>query len=396
MKRTGALLAIWISSGALASAGCHSRAVDGPRPDGSAGTLGIDGSVGPDAEATNQRDGAGPGADVAVTVPDGGDSRYSACVAYFRAQVNRSNTCAGLAPVADSAPTLTDQCPDIEFAPGSLRTVEGLYACAQAWATLPCDQYQAHKVPDCASAGALTDGSRCISNVQCKSAHCKLVAGALTACGTCAPRSPAGGPCMATDDCPYDQSCDNGYCGPYPRQPNVGESCEGNQICAGTGICRPDSAGKRTCVGPAKLGESCATFKYCSYPDAFCNQALVCAPRPAPGMPCQKDNDNTLVCATSARCDTSAPGGPTCAPLPGPGEVCHPGTTRTLEQFDCANGMACVCTLSPCYEGVCQRRLQLGDACGAPNGFCVPGTRCQGGRCVVDEKRDRMTELCGP
>src|SRR5580765_6655770 len=51
--------------------------------------------------------------------PDAGDAaisqvtaEYRACVAYFRAQCNRSTVCAGGTPDPDPCPTVTDSCPD--------------------------------------------------------------------------------------------------------------------------------------------------------------------------------------------------------------------------------------------------------------------------------------------
>jgi hypothetical protein len=302
-------------------------------------------------------------------------------------------------PVADPAPTITDQCPDIEFAPGSLRTVEGLYACAQAWATMPCADYDARKVPpSCATGGSLPDGSRCISDVQCQSDHCRRGDRSGPKCGICAPRAPPGGACPSLDDCPYDQWCSSGTCVPQPTVTAVelGRPCEPSQVCVPPGLCLADASGARTCVAPAADGASCATFGSCTYPGSYCTEALVCAPVPAAGTPCQLDAHKIVVCGAGARCDSSAPGGPLCRALPAAGEPCQATGSQNLQQSDCAPGLACVCSGASCVAGTCQRRLQQGDPCGDPGGVCVPGTTCQGGHCAADETRNRMTELCGP
>jgi hypothetical protein len=342
-----------------------------------------------DAASTGDATGAGDTAASLVT------ARYRACVAYFRAQCNRPAVCAGLAPVADPCPTVTDGCPDSEFAPGSLRTPSSLLACAQDWTNFACADLAAGKLPACAGiGGSLTVDAPCTNNLQCASTYCGPGKDPLhKSCGACTPRAPSGGACVAYGDCPYDEQCLTGTCTKNKPALMAAAACTAADFCAGPNTCRPAAGGGMTCQALPKLGDACTGLIFCA--DSLCTAAKKCEATPTLGMPCKRDAVfNRFMCDAASTCDEAAAAGPTCVPRTTVGGACI-ADARFLEPGTCAADLVCACVDAACTTGACRQRRQEGDACAEPAGLCVPGTTCVASHCAA-VSQDVMTKRCGP
>jgi hypothetical protein len=317
-------------------------------------------------------------------------AQYGACVAYFRAQCNRGAVCRGYGPGSDPCPTVTDSCPDVHFSTGSLRTVEGLQACARTWEQHPCPEVLAGHPPTCAIAGSLADGAGCIFDTQCSGGFCAGVAHdpAHPACGTCGQRALSGGVCREYDSCPYGEECHDGRCTQLPPSGlPAGAVCERFGDCLAPNYCLadasdPSDAGRTMRCRPLPvLGQPCTEF--CN--GSLCTAAHRCETYPPAGAPCKREANiysRRFYCDAASVCDEAAPGGPTCRPRPAAGGACK-ADARYLEQHECAAGLVCACADAGCTTGVCVERRQVGDACDDGKGRCVPGTECRDGHCVA-------------
>jgi len=383
----------------LAGAACGGKSAGAKAsPDGAAGGAGADGSVQDLASGAAGTAGGGSGGSSgtagAVSVVT---AQYRACVAYFRAECNRQDVCAGGGEVADPCPTITDRCPDAEFAPGSLRTPESLLACADAWRTLPCDMLAAGQYPACAGiAGALPDGAPCSTALQCAGRSCGKGSDAKhPSCGACATRVVSGGGCGDGGACQYDEECINGTCMKLVTGVAVDQPCDDTHICAPPNTCVRTGTGiATTCRPPPKLGDACSGLLFCGDGSLCAGATKKCEATPTEGQPCKRDSAlNRYTCVAADVCDEAAAGGPTCVVRPGMGVACAPSPGGELEQGSCAPDLYCSC---PTAGAVCTciRRLQEGEACGAPGTLCVPGTSCVSGTCQA-VMLGTMAALCG-
>jgi hypothetical protein len=392
----------WIVLGAclaFASAACGGKSpATNMSPDGGAGSAGVDAAV--QDLASGGAGGGGSGGAGGAPSGDAGVSlvtaQYRACVAYFRAECNRQDVCGGGGEVADPCPTITDRCPDNEFAPGSLRTPESLLACAEAWRTLPCDMLAAGQFPACAGiAGSLPDGAPCTTALQCAGRSCGKGSDVQhPSCGACATRVVSGGGCGDGGACPFDEECISGTCKKVVTGVALGQPCDVTTLCASPNQCRAASPGAMTTCQPLpKLGDPCADTIFCG-DGSLCTAAKKCEAPPTDGQTCKRDAAlNRYMCATADVCDETAAGGPTCVVRPGAGTPCTPSPGGELEQGSCAPGLYCSCPAAGA-GCTCIQRLQEGAACGAPGTLCVPGTSCVAGTCQA-VTLGVMTALCG-
>jgi len=387
------------AGGASLDGGGPSREVAGPPPIDAA--LPVDTRL-PSVDTPPLDAGARP-LDAAPASADAGVAdQYAACVRYFRAQCNRRLVCEGGAPMADPCSGVTDSCPDVHFSAGSLRTVDGLIACAQAWESHPCPDVFNNRPPACAISGSLADGAPCAFNNQCGGGYCASPGKdpQHPACGTCGQRAPSGGVCQAYDSCQYDEECRSGRCTKLPPSGlPAGAVCERFGDCLYPNYCLVDAAdvtdagGIMRCRPLPTLGQPCAGTALCQ--GGVCTQARRCEPFPSAGAPCKVDV--TLLaawCDAASVCDRAAPSGPTCRPRSTAGGPCK-ADPRFLERHECAAGLVCYCADSACTAGICAERRQAGDPCGDPAGLCVPGTECRAGRCAP-VWQGILARRCGP
>jgi hypothetical protein len=193
--------------------------------------------------------------------------------------------------------------------------------------------------------GALANGAPCAVPQQCQTDYCALVPGA--ACGTCAPRPPAGTPCS-----------------------NI--NCFRGDSCAGT----PPTCHTPSSLGlPCGLGNTCVDGLSCVGSTATAMGTCQQAPSMV-GDPCQFNG---------LGCDSYA------------GVACNL-VTGTCEQLRISlAGGACgmvddqsptVCAVGICERGVCVPYPMGGEACvvGGPIGCLSPWT------CIADGTQDGGAE----
>ncbi|HEU5075839.1 MAG TPA: hypothetical protein VFU02_16715, partial [Polyangiaceae bacterium] len=126
-------------------------------------------------------------------------------------------------------------CPDLLFAPGSTRTVDGAFTCADEWRALACDL----TTPECATSGTLADGEACVSGIQCASRRCS---GNAASCGSCVPSADRG------------EACDD----------TIGPQCAPGLQCHGTdSVC---VLATEPSVGGQEIGEECDPTASGCYP----------------------------------------------------------------------------------------------------------------------------------
>jgi hypothetical protein len=158
-----------------------------------------------------------------------------ACVRYMESWCRRGIRCGNWSDMNECMVYALD-CPDLYFGPGSLRTVDGMLACAEDWEAWAC---HAATVPPCAVGGTQTAGQPCINASQCEGGACNA---GQDGCGTCLPVAELGEACSVTTvACDHTQYCDStGVCAvegelmpdPPPMTPTepystVGEACGG-------------------------------------------------------------------------------------------------------------------------------------------------------------------------
>jgi hypothetical protein len=367
--------------------GCRENHPPGTGLPGTGGAPG-DGPTGrQDAGSGGSRPGDGPAAEAGSASA----STYAACVAYVRAQCNRRGVCDGGGSSADPCPSVTDLCPDLLFSPGSLRTVEGTFACARAWDEMPCPDVLANKAPACVIAGSLPFGASCISSSQCASTACS---GGLGTCGTCIMRAPPGGACGGSVLCAYGEDCVSGRCvAPPPTGLMLGQACMRFGDCLYPNYCLPGPGGEKTCQPLPALGQPCQGTSFCS--GGVCTQAKICEPFPTAGSPCKRDaNNNFWLCDAASFCD-QAVSPPTCKPRTPPGSACRALASGQTEA-SCASGSQCICVDAACSAGRCSGRRQEGDPCADATDPCVPGTECRAGTCVAVASQGLMAKACTP
>jgi len=378
--------------------------------------------------------GATPSADAGRTAAKTGDagpppmSKRQACLAYLRAQQNRTNECEGLAPFDDSQLPFYDQCPDLVFADGSTRTIEGTLACAETWKTFPCEDLRNDRWPACSVGGTRTPGMSCLFRAQCQSDECNATG---TSCGTCKMLAAKDGDCSDQNDvaCPMGQHCASSRCVDSMTSPlrDAGASCTASTDCKPGLHCFEQSSSMSACEPLPPAGQACAKIAsslFCADP-ARCNASLVCQTPPQSGEACAMPGDTstgTPFCTTGAYCNPEhvcarLPGaGEACAknasgvgnlcstdtlcaqgmcgPRLGPGEACHPVRGNDRFQGDCTSGLFCSCDDTSCTTGSCLTVLPEGASCGARNSRCENGTACLTGTCVAPDSLGLFMQRC--
>lgn len=391
----------------------------------------------------------GGGDESAGGLPAGGGGAasspaFEACVTYTLKACQRYAEC-GYGYGDCDFESASSGCPDRYFSPGSVRTPDGLTACAEQWATQPCDKIALGVPPDCALPGTRPEGATCLFPGQCQGASCTGPAPAgHPKCATCAHIFGADEDCTTGNgECPFPQHCGvSKRCEPVttlpePRQPpgKAGESCrdrcEGELMCLGTGeaptqaTCRAlpaagegcgyrlgDSIGvcgsglvcsaSGTCEAPPAAGASClldaGSVGHCAE-GAFCAYGMQCEPMPSVGQTCGNNQDgHQLACPAGSYCKN--PGGPgTCTALPVAQQACVSvykhleGLAEDLGENgrSCATGFVCDCAEDECSGGTCKRPLEPGQACGDSDSICVSGTACVDGSC---QRGHLFEQLC--
>jgi hypothetical protein len=402
------------------------------------------GSQGGAAGTTDGGSGASAGHTPTLGGAAASSPAFEACVTYSIKACQRYTECGyGY----DCSPeNVSINCPDRYFSPGSVRTPEGLAACADRWATQPCDKIALGVPPDCALPGTRPEGAPCLFPAQCEGSECTGPAPAgHPRCSTCAHILGADEDCTTVvGECPFPQRCDaaSKRCAPVtalpqPRQPpaKAGEacrdSCEGDLKCLGTSpsptaaTCRAlPGAGEGCGYGLGDEGGLCAPGTSCSasgtcqvLPPAdadclidaqsvghctdgtFCANGMRCEPMPAVGERCGNNQDgHALACPAGSFCRD--PGGPgTCTAMPVAGEACVSvylhleslSEDTSGSSFGCATGFVCDCARGECSGGTCKRPLQPGQVCGQSDSLCVSGSACVDGTC---QRGHLFEQLC--
>jgi hypothetical protein len=309
-------------------------------------------------------------------------SAFEACIYYYRIQCNRLFfECDGRPAVEQPCPNVDYRCPDAVFADGSPFSIADIIACADAWATAPCDAVVNHEFACGLPAPARQAGQPCMLSTQCASRACSTIPHPeFPECGQCASVVGAGEDCI---DAP--QTCDDGLectgtgCQPSPRFGlPLGAACERFGQCAGDLRCQKfaDQA-SATCQRPPALNESCASdVRWCES-GSVCGSDDRCQPRAGIGAECSSN----IGCERQLFCDITAES-PTCRPRKMPGEACV-SEGPDYWQGNCAAGSLCRCNDRECATGTCVIRRDAGEACGETNVVCIPGTECRDGRCVI-------------
>jgi hypothetical protein len=216
-------------------------------------------------------------------------------------------------------------------------------ACAQAYATLSCDDFFTGNLPAvCVPPGNRADGAACGDDFQCAAnSYCRRAAAGQ--CGTCTPlptmNQACTGPCQGALQCVCaagQTSCQTGTCQPYRK---IGEMCDGNFSCLPSLACV-----KGQCATPM-IGQACTSGgSECSALEAqYCDMnSMTCMAVPfmivATGDPCGVSATNVYLCGVGLYCKT--PNGANfgvCAALPAAGSACGGNDGMT-----CASPATCV------------------------------------------------------
>ena len=293
----------------------------------------------------------------------------------------------GIIPCYESS---SFSCPDVLFAPGSARTVDGTFACADAWRALACELPR----PECATAGTLANDEACVSGIQCAS---RLCSGNAESCGTCLPTAKLGEACdnVAGPQCEGGLLCHTTQLvcvGPTDSALGgleIGEECDPTTSGCYPNYCGSDDAVVYTCKPYPKLGEDCSSTWACVPGDSYCDATLVCLALPTASQFCGVDASGGAArwCAEGLVCDTTFDP-PLCLTppaAPGLGEPCEGA---------CQTGLTCRCTDDACDSPICLWARFAGESCSAPDEACLMG-ECVDGTCVVSETASTFGELCG-
>jgi hypothetical protein len=329
---TGGALALPPPAAATPDAGAPSPAADGAAPADLAGadqTLAADLTASADAPATE----AGP-------TPDEACGRYAESECAFEARCDPFFVASSWGDLEACKRLSKRRCLIELVAPGTNWTAVEQDGCAQALSNIDCGaSYPRACFP---SAGNLTDGSPCAFGLQCQAQYCKRVSG--SACGTCVPPQPLGGPCAHFYDC----------------QPSL--------WCVA-----------KVCVASKKMNEPCTLADYCELPNqcigATPSSAGVCQKQRQMGEPC---NPHAFECAYPLGCKPLTATSGTCQPTPlaGDGQACGDLGSTIYDYVSCGGGETCKGSPRTCVavspDGApCASILDC-----LPTSFCVDGV-CQ-------------------
>jgi hypothetical protein len=305
----------------------------------------------------------------------------SACRAYMKAWCERYSACNPSFPIV-ACDSIGGQCPDRLFAPGSTRTIESAFACADAFATLSCSDLFLGKYPPCATSGARKAGESCMFAAQCDSLVCGYAFGAGPMCSICTRVVNAGEQCGEGLSCPLGYRC-QGYCEPamYVAPGELHGPCSVVSACARGLFCRLNDSGlDGVCEEELAPGSPC-TFQSSS--DApvicaggYCDADGTCHAWPNVGDPCGTVADHLWpACGVDTYCgeDRASPTA-RCLASPGLGDPC---------KWACKRGLECSGSDGGVGSGVCIGTAEEGESCTDPHLRCASGTDCVAGRCVA-------------
>ncbi len=128
------------------------------------------------------------------------------------------------------------------------------YACVEAMAALPCDEFGDAEPEACNGVftGTIADGSACFINEECESGYCDTDAECP---GTCMAAVLEGDGCETTDECETGAKCVLGECTFFTASVTEGGACDPDEDwCADGLFCHPDT---EECTGRLSAGEDC-------------------------------------------------------------------------------------------------------------------------------------------
>src|SRR6187399_2336803 len=281
---------------------------------------------------TTSTSGAGTGGQ-----PSWPHTETHACLDYVLGFCEQTARCEGITSVLACYEANSTRCPDLLFAPGSTRTIDGTFACADEWRALSCEI----PTPECATAGTLVDGEACVTGIQCAS---RLCSGNTDLCGSCMPSVGLGEPCddALGPQCTPGLLCDptESVCvalsGATTDPLELGEECESTRSDCYPNDCRADDAGVYRCQPYPTLGQDCSDPLTCAFGDSYCDITQVCLALPAAGEPCGVEAFTGLAqwCTDGAFCDRNQYPA-LCVATPGLGEPCDGA---------CQEDLGCNCT----------------------------------------------------
>lgn len=384
---TGLLVAAAIVAGCGSdSASSHTGDAGGASSTGgTGGTGGISGDTGGSGPAVEPR------------------SLLAACRAYIRAACERRYQCGILSDVESCMSNYWYLCPDYVFAPGSARTAEGMFACAEDFADHDCSALARSINPPCSVAGTRAPGEACVSPIQCASFKCSNVSGD---CGECSTPVGPGEACdQLTDACPVGYWCEDTCVeisvGTFvaPEDRAVGEACNGIDRCPEGYVCsRPGTDLSGVCELPRQIGEACLEsgniVGVCTEA-AYCDPASsLCVAKPVPGEPCGMLDSGFVTCAPDSTCSVMPPdqSQDICVAMVPAGSPCDdPSDDITVGYANCQRGLACA------PDGICKEMIPEGYPCPEPGtlAFCEVRTRCVDGVCTADDTFALFESVCG-
>ncbi len=297
----------------------------------------------------------GASADGAPAADGGAESDAASgplkCDSVAKALCERFDACTRYIPVAfgDVATCIkhaTANCTKALAAPGMSVTQGEIDACATAQAATTCDDLFSNRGPAaCKKPGTLADGTRCGSNGQCSSGHCRKPTKGAN-CGAC-------GKVAATNElCAEDADCTTGL------------------------VCNSD----RKCAARAKDGEVCGVND-CAYGlkcfSGKCTKVL------AEGAPCTRAADQSDACDLVGKLDYCGFGA---------GATCEPLTLATTKGAACGivGGKFVLCAFeAKCtggvIPGVCEAPREEGAACNDTDAKCREPYTCDQNKCILPD-----------
>jgi hypothetical protein len=361
-----------------------------------------------------------------------GDTPAEACIAYAWAVCSRRAACQTGNEAILNCTGSTLSCPDLALSPGATRTAAVLKECAATYATLPCDQVDAEKLPSCVTPGTRVRGEECAFASQCSSLSCSFAISGGP-CGSCGVGAAKGESCAEVDvECEVGTTCNtaNHICeSSVDLLPGANQACVPEGLCQLGYYCQGDGAGGGICRAFANANESCAAAPCAS--GNYCSPDSLCKSYPLPGQPCGLDSAGSLTCDGRGFCE-AAPGSTsgTCKAAPKAGEPCIPnpqdpdtgycltaglhcdntatprvckGTGKAGEPCfafnECLGLSTCECDdplASDCAVKHCKELRVANQSCMAPNTRCHPAFECIAGVCQPLTLRGEFTAACGP
>jgi hypothetical protein len=309
-----------------------------------------------------------------------------------------------------------------------------LKECAATYATLPCDQVRAEKLPSCVTPGTRMRGEECAFASQCSSLSCSLSNG-IGSCGSCGVRAAKGESCATADvECEVGTECnvDTLRCeAPVistTQPPGANQACVPGSLCQLGYYCKADGLGGGICAAQANANESCAEAPCAS--GSYCSSDSLCKPYPLPGQPCGLDKLGSLICDGRGFCDAQDSMSGTCKAAPKAGEPCIPSTQNPGTGYCLTAGLHCDNTATPqvcktpgkagevclnpndcfglsscdcddplaadCPVRHCTELRVANQPCTAPNTRCHPAFECVAGICQPLTLHGDFTAACGP